>query len=65
MPARKPFPSRTAAIEALENLSNLAGHGLARLELKYRIDAPSVRKQITEAKRGLKMLIRGWNWRAP
>ena len=64
IPTRKPFPSHDAAIEALETMASLAGHGLKKLEGKYRIDAPQVRKQIAEAKRGMSQLIRAHDWRA-
>jgi hypothetical protein len=61
MPTRKPFPSRQAALESLENLCALATHGIQKLEAKYRIDAPSVRKQVAETRRGLAAVVRAWD----
>lgn len=60
---KRPFPSHSAAIESIDNLCELASHGLKALEKRYRLDAPSVRKQIAETKRGLVLMAKERAWR--
>lgn len=60
---KPPFPSRKAALQAVNDITALADFGAIALADEKRIDAPHVRKRIAEIREALVGMVKGAEWR--